>query len=47
MKQAPKLRFKPLWMIHNSTYRQLVRGSLRKRLKRYAAKALRILRIKR
>lgn len=47
MKTPAPLRFKPLWMIHNRTYRQLVKGSLRKKLARYVNKGLRILRIKR
>ena len=32
------MRFKPLWAIHNATYRNLVRGQTRVTLLRYAKK---------
>ena len=40
------IHFKPLWLIHNSTYRNLVRGMARKRWKRYFQKILKMLKIK-
>ena len=39
-------KFKPLWMIHNTTYRNLVRGMARKRWKRYLNKILKMLKLK-
>ncbi len=36
MKQKEK--FKPLWRIHNRTYRQYMKGVGRKRLERYWSK---------
>ena len=38
-----KFRYKPLWMIHNRTYRHYKKGLNRKRFVRYLNKAKKIL----
>ena len=40
------VRFKPLWMIHNSVYRELNKGVFTGRLKRYTQKILKMLKLK-
>lgn len=39
-------RFKPLWMIHNATYRELTRGMARNRWKKHIRKILKMLKLK-
>ena len=39
------LRFKPLWMIHNRTYRRYARGCTVKRFRRYWSKLARLARL--
>lgn len=38
--------FKPLWRIHNRTYRQYARGTHMIRLKKYADRIMRILKFR-
>ena len=35
--------FKPLWRIHNATYRRYAKGCLKKRIRRHVGKLWRIL----
>ncbi len=35
-----KKKFKPVWSIHNSTYRRYAKGLTRKQLSRYGGKLL-------
>lgn len=44
--KAP-LRFKPLWMIHNATYRRLNRQGKKALFERYCRKLAEVLRLKR
>ena len=41
------LRFKPLWRIHNATYRRYARGYTAKRIGRYFNKLKKIMGMKR
>ncbi len=41
-----KKTYKPLWMIHNRTYRQLAREARKKRLEFYVSKARKMLEFK-
>ena len=41
------LRFKPLWRIHNATYRRCVKGYTAKRLRRYIRKIQKLMGMKR
>ena len=38
--------FKPLWRIHNKTYRQYVKGTYVIRLRKYTNRLLRVLKLK-
>ena len=39
------VRFKPLWRIHNSTYRRYAKGWTRKRFRRYLGKLYGLLKL--
>ena len=39
-------RFKPLWRIHNSTYRKYAKGARGKRIEKYKDRLYRILKLK-
>lgn len=42
-----ELRFKPLWRIHNATYRRYAKGCMIKRFKRYFTKIKKLISMKR
>ncbi len=39
------IRFKPLWKIHNATYRRLNKGVLSRRLNKYFKKVLKMVKL--
>ena len=44
---AEGMRFKPLWRIHNATYRRYAKGCTIKRIKRYITKIKKLMGMKR